>query len=169
MKEFIKKIKNKEVREATELVVDNLPEYFYKIPASSSGKYHPSFSLGEGGLYRHVKFATEVALNLFNIIEFSTIEKDIIISSILLHDGLKQGLKGTGHTVKTHDDLMAKHLTELWKDDFEGREKIINCVKSHMGQWCTTRKPIGKLEKFVHTCDYLASRKFYDKYYNIKN
>lgn len=30
--------------------VNNLPDYFFTVPASSSGKYHPSYALGDGGL-----------------------------------------------------------------------------------------------------------------------
>ena len=35
--------------------VNNLPAYFFTVPASSSGKYHPSYALGDGGLVRHTK------------------------------------------------------------------------------------------------------------------
>ena len=32
-----------------------VPNYFWNIGASSSGKYHPKFSQGMGGLVRHTK------------------------------------------------------------------------------------------------------------------
>jgi hypothetical protein len=46
--------------------------------------------------------------------------------------------------------------------------KICDCVASHMGSWNTDYKtkkeilpkPITSMEKFVHLCDYLASRRF---------
>ena len=39
-------IKNPKIREFTEKVLIKVPEYFFTIPASSTNKYHPSFSLG---------------------------------------------------------------------------------------------------------------------------
>jgi 23S rRNA maturation-related 3'-5' exoribonuclease YhaM len=171
MIEYINKIQNSEIRKNVELAYNSLPEYFQHVPASSSGKYHPKFSLGEGGLIRHVKFACDIALDIFNITNFSDLEKDIILASLILHDGLKYGLENNGHTVKEHDDLMADYLEKLWCGDIELFSEwkiIVNCVRTHMGQWATTVKPSTKLEKFVHWCDYVASRKMFDKYYEVK-
>ena len=60
-------IKNSEILIMTEKAINHLPEYFFSVASSSSGKYHPSFSLGEGGLYRHTKFAVEIAVNLWSL------------------------------------------------------------------------------------------------------
>ena len=35
-------------------LINKLPDYFFEIPASSTGKYHPEFTLGDGGLVRQV-------------------------------------------------------------------------------------------------------------------
>ena len=43
-------IKNEKYRENLKIMVNLLPDYFFTVPASSTGKYHPSFSLGDGGL-----------------------------------------------------------------------------------------------------------------------
>jgi len=161
---YIKKINNETVRQKTQDAVNALPEYFWKVPASSTGKYHPKFSLGEGGLYRHTKFALDLALELFTIVEFSQDETDCIISAIMLHDGLKHGLVESRYTKKDHADIMAKWLEEFW-EEFEGKDIIIGCVKTHMGMWSLDRKPKSKLESFVHTCDYISSSKFIDEYY----
>ena len=40
-----------EIRKMVELTLEKVPEYFYTIPASTTGKYHPAYSLGVGGLY----------------------------------------------------------------------------------------------------------------------
>ena len=72
-----------------------LPDYFYEIPASSTGKYHPDFSLGEGGLVRHVKVAVRLAKELLDNPcigdKYTNNEKDIMIFTLILHDGLKSG------------------------------------------------------------------------------
>ena len=162
-------IKNNEILIMTEQAINMLPEYFFSVPASSSGKYHPSFSLGEGGLYRHTTFAVDIAINLFNIVEFTQDEKDCIISALILHDGFKQGRVSNGHTEKLHPIICANELDKLWKNYNNCyKDVIINMVASHSGRWNEKGKlptPINKLEKFVHTCDYLASRKIYDEYY----
>lgn len=41
-------IKNEKYRENLKIMVNLLPDYFFNVPASSTGKYHPSFSLGDG-------------------------------------------------------------------------------------------------------------------------
>ena len=49
-------ISNHKYRECTREILDELvPDYFYDVPASSTGKYHPWYSLGYGGLVRHTK------------------------------------------------------------------------------------------------------------------
>ena len=50
-------IKSDEYKNDYKVLVDLLPDYFFKVAASSTGKYHPAFSLGDGGLLRHTKVA----------------------------------------------------------------------------------------------------------------
>ena len=59
-------IKDERIRKSCEIILDLLPDYFFSIPASSTGKYHPEFSLGERGLIRHVKAAVKIAKDLLD-------------------------------------------------------------------------------------------------------
>jgi hypothetical protein len=88
------------IKNIAEQGVALLPEYFYHVPASSTGKYHPDYALGDGGLYRHVQASVGIAVDLFRIYEFTPNEEDLIIASLMLHDGWKQGLMvgSTTHT-----------------------------------------------------------------------
>jgi len=171
MRDLANKIADKTIREKTLIAIDNLPDYFWTMAGSTTGKYHPSFSLGEGGLFRHTKFAVEIAIELFNISKFDQTEKDCIISALLLHDGMKCGSNGK-HTDKLHPIIMKEFLNELWKDwDSVNKDVILNCIASHMGKWDekgSLPTPSNEIEEFVHKCDYLGSRKLYDRYYNIK-
>ena len=54
-------IKNLEYVEDFKILIGLLPDYFFRVAASSTGKYHPAFSLGEGGLLRHTKAAVRIA------------------------------------------------------------------------------------------------------------
>ena len=43
-------IEDKYIRETTEKIITELPDYFFRTAASSTGKYHPKYALGDGGL-----------------------------------------------------------------------------------------------------------------------
>lgn len=59
-------INNPILREIVAKTLDNAPECIVHIPASSSGKYHPVYSLSEGGLMRHVKATVGMAHSLIS-------------------------------------------------------------------------------------------------------
>ena len=82
-------IHSEKIAKFTTYCVNNLPDYFFTVPASSSGKYHPSYALGDGGLVRHTKAAVSIAHELFNLemFPFTNDEQDLIIVSLILHDG----------------------------------------------------------------------------------
>ena len=54
------------IRAFTEKCIEELPDYFFRVPASSTGKYHPRISLGEGGLLRHTQMAVQIAADLLH-------------------------------------------------------------------------------------------------------
>ena len=66
----LKLIKNKHMRKIVAKTLDASPECIQTIPASSSGKYHPTYSLGMGGLVRHIKSTVGIA--------WSMIESDVL-------------------------------------------------------------------------------------------
>lgn len=162
--------------ENLKILVDLLPDYFFIVPASSTGKYHPSFSLGDGGLVRHTKAAVKIAFELLKNntigIQFSPVQKDLMIMSLILHDGLKSGLEKQKFTQVDHPLLVSNYIKDnkekLTLNDEEIRF-ICECIESHMGEWNKDFNdvevlplPKNKYQKFVHMCDFLASRKFLD-------
>ena len=168
-------IKDTHIKNSLITMINKLPDYFFEVPASSTGKYHPEFSLGDGGLLRHTKAAVRIAVELFNdsaLNNFTQNEKDLIIFAITLHDGLKSGLKKSEYTLFEHPILMSNYI----KDNMEELELeddeidfVCRCIETHMGPWITNYKgeeilepPKDKYQRFVHMCDYLASRKFLD-------
>ncbi len=173
-------IKNKKYVDNLKIMVELLPDYFFEVPASSTGKYHPEFSLGDGGLLRHSKFAAKLAFEMYKDESITGIfkdeEKDLMIFALLLHDGLKSGVEKEEYTRFDHPILMANYIrnnkNKLSLTDNE-IEFIATCIETHMGPWITDyqgnevlKKPINKYQKFVHMCDFLASRKFIDTKYN---
>lgn len=164
-----------DIKQWTKDNIDLLPDYIFHAPASSSGKYHPNYALGDGGLNRHVKGAMGIAINLFNCStlcgKFTNYDKACILSALNLHDGLKSGLEDSGHTEFSHPLLMVKFLKENYKKgvnqiDEETLNIICKMIACHMGEWNTSKYspivlplPQTPQEKFVHLCDYLGSRK----------
>ena len=181
-KDELKYIKKEKYRENAKKLIELLPDYFFEVAASSTGKYHPSFALGDGGLLRHTKVAVKIANELLNDesigYTFTEDEKDLMIISLIMHDGLKHGISKEKYTRFDHPIIMANFIEEN-KDKLtltEGEVKFIEeAISSHMGPWNTNPysdvilpKPKNKYQRFVHMCDYLASRKFLDVKF-IKN
>mgnify|MGYP003190593327 FL=1 len=166
-------IKNADLKESLKLIVDQLPDYFFYEAASSTGKYHPKYALGDGGLLRHSKAATKIGLELLNnpLIgsKYSPREKDMLLLSLLVHDGLKRGLTEEKYTRVDHPILMANFILDnyqTFKLNLEDAKFISDVIKTHMGPYNTDfngnvvlETPKNKYQSFVHMCDYLASRK----------
>lgn len=176
-------IKNDNYKKNAIKLISLLPDYFFEVPASSTGKYHPSFSLGDKGLLRHTKAAVKIAYEMFNDESitgcYSNDQKDLMIIALIMHDGLKSGLEKQEYTKFEHPILMkdyiienSSYLTFTQKEiDF-----LTDCISSHMGPWNTNNysnyvlpKPIKSHQRFVHMCDYLASRKFLDIKFDSEN
>jgi hypothetical protein len=168
-------IQDEKIRKFTEEMLDALPDYFYVVPASSTGKYHPKYALGDQGLVRHVQAAVRIAYEMYrcNTVcgKFTEIQKDIMLSALLLHDGCKSGIEKQTYTVVEHPLEVVKFCKQnnavkelISKEIFDS---IMDCIKTHMGEWTfdfktkrnVLEKPQNALQKFVHMCDYLASRK----------
>ena len=166
-------IKDDDIKKSLEVMIEKLPDYFFNVEASSTGKYHPKYALGEGGLLRHTKAAVRLAYELLSdpIIgdKYTSRERDLMIMGLVLHDGLKLGEVKERYTRFDHPLLMANYIEKNKEDLFLKDEDISflkDVISSHMGPWTTDYngndilpKPKTKYQNFVHMCDYLASRK----------
>jgi len=148
------------------------------MPASTSGKYHPQFSLGEGGLVRHIKVACRILEEMFKNESFCNYDdhrKDLIRMALILHDGFKSGKTFSNHTVTEHPLLMADFLEDNQENLLLKKEEVnfvARLISTHMGPWTKDRegneilpKPTTKDELLVHLCDYIASRNFLNVYF----
>ena len=154
-------------------IIEMLPEYWFHEAASSTGKYHPGYALGEGGLLRHSKAAMRIGFELLSNPsigeKYTSREKDLMLMSLLVHDGLKSGNPQEKYTRFDHPILMAKFIVDNQKKiglNKEDAEFMSDVIKTHMGPWITDydgnevlEPPKTKYQNFVHMCDFLASRK----------
>ena len=166
---------NEDIKRLAIALLDNIPDYIWHVGASSTGKYHPAYSLGEGGLMRH-QIAVVRFLNFFFQLEqynskFTSREMDLMRVAGLVHDGMKSGTQEqyakSKYTKFDHPILMANKIRE-YTEYLPGNELefIANTISKHMGQWNTDRKssvvlpkPNDEYSQLVHLADYLASRK----------
>ena len=164
------------LKENAKKLIELLPDYFFVIPASSTGKYHPSFALGEGGLVRHTKAAVRFGYELVNNgcvgNVFNDLEKDLIIIALIMHDGCKSGLVKSEYTVADHPLIVSKLIRDNSSKLTLSEEELnllCSMIDTHMGEFNKDYRgnailplPQNKYQKFVHMCDYLASKKFLD-------
>lgn len=176
--EELMSIENETIRQQTREVLLRISPYFYIVSASSTGKYHPDYATGEGGLYRHTKAAVKIANDLLKLEMyrelFTSMDKDYIRAALILHDCCKYGRNfKSKNTCFDHPLQAAELLVDIL--GYTEYSVIVGWyIKSHMGEWNTNKytdevlpKPQLDAEKFVHLCDYLASRKYINIDFNI--
>ena len=168
-------IKNESIKEiAIKMVSELIPDYFWEVAASSTGKYHPSYASGEGGLYRHTVAAVRIAIGMFPLTNYTDNEKDKIILALIMHDSFKHGSVFCKYSKSNHPVIAAGQVRaycEMWLPECYGSDfgiSIAELILTHMGQWNTDwktkkeimPKPSTSMQRYVHMCDYLASRKY---------
>lgn len=175
-------IEDEGVRKMTQDVIKWIPDWFWHEAASSTGKYHPMYAQGEGGLYRHTVAALKIAHCLLELEfmqqKFDVTERSYIMTAIMLHDCCKRGYKDipSKYTLFEHPTVVYDWLMHLKEYDIVDEQYVCivsDLVSSHMGQWNTSKysqivlpKPESELQQFVHMCDYLASKKFLEVNFN---
>lgn len=182
-------IKDENKRKFAELLIENAPDYFFTIPASTSKKYHPPFDLVEGGLVNHTKCVMFMAHNLATAIRYDDNDHDLLLIGALAHDMWKLGgLEGypeSQHTIWEHPQAAASYVKAMYKSNEallgtrNDMIKVCKAIHSHMGIFAHDAeylkegkepmpKPETDFEKMLHASDYLASRRelrdisFYD-------
>lgn len=153
-----------------------VPAYFWTSGASSSGKFHPAMSQGEGGLVRHTKAVAWFCEELLRMSQWAYLtdeRKDYARIACLLHDTAKYGIREFDkEKYSQHGRLAAERVADAWNDFFDAWGNCCNycpyelthALISHMGQWTTDKedRPFTPIDRLVHMADYVASRAFID-------
>lgn len=147
--------------------LDNAPLYFWTIPSSLSGKYHPEWALGDGGLLRHTicgMYYVEEIAETYGVYGRNV---DLALAASALHDSHKYGIDFNPDYSHMHPYLPRAQYKDFknWMMSDEDFELIFRAVERHMGNiesgcWQTISglKPESNIEKVVHLADYVASR-----------
>lgn len=178
-------------REELEMIVDidlnrfalyllnKIPSWFFYVPATSSGKYHPPRAKENGGLVWHTKTACRIGNDLCNTIdtdeETRQLLKDEVVFALMFHDCCKLGNSETKaeKTLVDHPLLAARFIKKIFYGEFlteyvsrsnlklftEKVERCCNLIESHMGRWDAEENylPTQRLNLIVHYADYIAS------------
>lgn len=174
LEEEINMICDDEIKRLVRIVLNKAPDCFWTIPASSTGKYHPDYASGEGGLIRHTKAVVRIADHICSWTTRFSDEcnqgRDIILAACILHDTYKV-LEGEKYTNFNHPIHATKAIIE---ERFQFDEEFLHvicaisdAVSTHMGRWNTSKRfdekdlplPHTPYGKIVSLADYLASRK----------
>lgn len=148
-----------------------VPDYFWTIGASSSGKFHPAMSQGEGGLVRHTKAVAWFCEELLRMSQWAYLtdeRKDYARVACLLHDTAKYGVYAeiNKDDYPRHGSIAANCVEHAWPVFFEEDcpYELTHAILSHMGQWTTDKadRPFTPIDRLVHMADYVASRSFID-------
>lgn len=162
-------VRSETVRNLVIKSLDAISEKFFHAGASSTGKYHPDYTAGDGGLIRHTMSVEYFAKSFVKHLNISAYEKDCIISAAILHDLCKSGLNWENdYTAHDHPLLVFKLLDVSSMNKVEERawRDVNNIIATHMGQWVTSThsdivlpRITNKAQMILHWADYLGSRK----------
>jgi hypothetical protein len=127
---YLNKIENEIIKQFTEFCILEFPEYFWTLPASTSGKYHGKNET----LINHVLSCCEIGLQICEgqfKDHWTQKQKDQLISALILHDGWRCGepgneLKKNGKlaTAPDHAEIGYKQLLKLVIKFNQGENKI---------------------------------------------
>ena len=173
LEELVNTMENDDIKALAGEMIESIPDYFYHVPASSTGKYHPAYGLGEGGLLRHTVALVNILNFLFDTTdEYTSREKDLLRLAGIMHDTRKSGSQeeyNKSNGTKFEHPIYAAEVIRKYKNrgynDYE-IELMARVVESHMGKWNTSKYsevvlpiPQDKFQIILHQADYLASRK----------
>lgn len=145
--------------------------WFWESGASASGRFHPVFTKGKGGLVKHTRAACMILeeLLILNTYAYMSEEyKDYARVALILHDTCKYGTSDEENhdCYREHGRLAADKVAEAWEEyfNFPCSDFLYHAITSHMGQWVENRedKPFTSIDRVVHLADYIASRSFLD-------
>ncbi|MBQ2395911.1 MAG: HD domain-containing protein [Bacteroidales bacterium] len=159
----VSQIDDFDIREFVKKTLDTVDPIHRIKPASSTGKYHPKYASGEGGLIRHIKVTVRNVIELIRATPAVESEKDELIAAAILHDMWKYP-EGRDHEFTAFDHPA---LGGQWCKD-HGFDTIGRLIAAHQGIWTTSRQmprfeneqPRKFDEWLLHYSDLMASRAY---------
>lgn len=152
-------------------------DFFWDIPSSFSGKYHPNDERGPGGNVLHTKRVVRIASVMSESYSLSIEERDVVIAAAILHDickGHKPGDSNEPCYDPMHPYAVGKFIEKCRAEDRkhadassstlylseEVVQSILRLVRCHLGPWSPVPEtyPITYLDFILHLADNVASK-----------
>ena len=166
---------NPDIKAFAKTCINTIPNYFWDVGASSTGKYHPKYALGDLGLARHTCAVVRFLNHILSVDcyrnDFTSRERDLLRVAGIMHDSRKSGndseFTRNKYTRFDHP-IQAADVVRSQKGLLPESEiaLVADTIESHMGQrnkdWrsgTVLPLPETKYQKILHLADYLASRK----------
>lgn len=180
---FLNTFETDEMREYCKDMINMIPDYIFKIPSSTSLKYHNKTQCQPGGQLYHILMTCEI-MNYILGLEYIKAkwdkpkQRDCFRVAICLHDSIKCGLNATETSYSIHEHPIETQKwilnTNVEHDiDYKLKKYIGRLVASHSGEWIKSNRSqvvLPKIENdeqfLVHLCDYLGSRSNIDMIYS---
>ncbi len=172
-KELIDQFETEEMRLYCEDMIENIPDYIFTMPSSTSGKFHNKTQCQTHGQIYHIimfgaimnyRLALKCNKEKFN---HPTL-RDAMRCVPIFHDAVKCGWNGSSFTVHDHPMLAGTWVRETKVEhniDDVIKEMIARMCERHSGEWTSSKRskvvlpePETEMEIFVHECDILSSR-----------
>lgn len=172
-KELLDNFETEEVRLYCEDMIENIPDYIFTMPSSTSGKFHNATQcLPHGQIYHIIMFGAimnyRLALKCNKEKYNNPIHRDAMRCVPIFHDAVKCGWNGSSFTVHDHPMLAGTWVRETKVEhdiDDEIKEMIARMCERHSGEWTSSKRskvvlpePETDMEILVHECDILSSR-----------
>lgn len=172
-KELLDKFETEEMRLYCEDMIEQIPDYFFTMPSSTSGKFHNATQCKPHGQVYHVIMFGSIMNYLLalkcNREKFkSPVQRDAMRCVPIFHDAIKCGWDGSQYTVHEHPMLAGAWVREIHVEhdiDDSIKERIARMCERHSGEWTTNKRstvvlpePENEMEILVHECDILSSR-----------
>ena len=154
-------------------MVQEIPDYIFTMPSSTSGKYHNKTQCETYGQIYHIYMFSEILnyrLNLKGNKEKynNPILRDCMRCVPAFHDAVKCGWNGSKYTVHEHPILAQEWVSNTTVEhdiDVKLKRLIGDMCAAHSGEWIENKRsnivlpePKNDMELFIHECDILSSR-----------
>lgn len=153
-------------------------EFFWDIPSSFSGKYHPNDERAPGGNVLHTKRVVRIASVMSESYNLSIEERDVVIAAAIIHDvckGHKPGDSDQPCYDPMHPYAVGKFIDKCRAEDKKYAsdsdsstlylaedvvQSILRLVRCHLGPWSPVPEtyPITYLDFILHLSDNIASK-----------
>ena len=142
----VDRIKDEEIKELTNAMLEEAPESFWIAKGSNSGRNHPpENNLGNFGLLVHIVKAVQIAEDSFRFFEITDpYEEDMIRAAIIMHDLYKYGDNGFDFE---HGLKCAEKIDTIYSEIHPYiLGKIKEWIETHMSRWT---HPLESMKKFI--------------------